>query len=72
MLPKDTRERHGDEYYVVETHNDIILVPVPKDPIKDLQDIGRRAGLDRYSIRQLRQMALDEASEQLEKRHALR
>lgn len=38
-LPKDTRERHGDRYRLIEMDDGILLVPVSEDPLQRLREI---------------------------------
>ncbi len=56
--------KHGKKFAVVETVDDIILIPIPKDPIAALRELGRKAGIDKYSIKELRKMALEEAEKE--------
>ena len=36
-LPKDVRERFGDQYRIVELPNHVALVPVDEDPLEGLR-----------------------------------
>lgn len=36
-IPPELRERFGEDYRIVELHNGIKLVPVPEEPIAELQ-----------------------------------
>lgn len=46
-LPKELRERYGDQYHVVDLHDGIKLVPVDDDPLSALRmefsDVDRTA-----------------------------
>ncbi len=62
-IPKDVRERYGDEYRLVELEGGIKLVPIPDDPLAEL----RAAATDELrdaSLRDLEAAASDEAREQ--------
>ncbi|MFB6178144.1 MAG: AbrB/MazE/SpoVT family DNA-binding domain-containing protein [Halorientalis sp.] len=37
-LPKEIRERYGDNYHVVDVHDGIKLIPVAEDPLEALRD----------------------------------
>lgn len=37
-LPKEVRERYGDQFHIVELHDGIKLVPVAEDPLDALRD----------------------------------
>jgi len=61
-LPKETRERYGDRYHVVELHDGIKLIPIAEDPLDALRaefdDVEQTA----EELRQeAREAALDEA-----------
>ena len=58
-------ERYGKKFAVVETERDIVLVPIAQDPLKELQKIGKEAGIDKYTIKELREMALEEAEKEV-------
>ncbi|MFB6119372.1 AbrB/MazE/SpoVT family DNA-binding domain-containing protein [Halosegnis sp.] len=61
-LPKELRERYGDQYRIIELHDGIKLVPIEDDPLEALRaefaDIDKTAA----DLRQEgRDAALDEA-----------
>lgn len=62
-IPKEVRDRYGEQYRLVELDSGIKLVPIPEDPLADLQaaasDELRDASLD-----DLEDAATDEAREQ--------
>ena len=64
LLRKDIREAYGDKFYVVKAPKEVILIPVPKDPIKDLAELGKASGLDKYSVKQLKKMAREDAEKE--------
>lgn len=37
-LPKDTREKYGGKFLEVELKDDIKLIPIPEDSVKDLRE----------------------------------
>jgi bifunctional DNA-binding transcriptional regulator/antitoxin component of YhaV-PrlF toxin-antitoxin module len=57
-LPKDTRERYGDRYRIVELHDGIKLVPIAEDPLDALRE--EFADVD-GSADELRERAREEA-----------
>jgi len=63
-LPKDIREKLGKEFYLVETKAGIYLIPIPANPVKDLEEIGKK--LPEKSIKELRKDILKQAMEELE------
>ena len=62
-------KRYGRKFIVVPMHSDIVLVPRPKDPIKGLMEWGKKAGLSRYSVKQLRKMAEEQALLEISKKY---
>ncbi len=40
-LKEALRTRYGEKFIIVETPKSVLLLPVPKDPIKDLSEIGK-------------------------------
>lgn len=56
--------RYGKKFAVVETRRDILLVPISNDPLAELGRFGKEAGIDRYTVKELRKMALEEAEKE--------
>lgn len=56
-------KKYGRRFMVVPMPKEIILVPKTKvkDPVAELQRIGKEAGLDRYSMGQIKKMIEEEA-----------
>lgn len=57
-------DKHGDKFAVISHGKRIVLVPIPKDPLAELRWLGKEAGIDRYTIRELRDMALQDAEKE--------
>ena len=53
LLRKTTRERYGEDFFVVEVPGEIILMPIPDDPLKDLEDLGK--SLRGMSLKQIKE-----------------
>lgn len=62
-IPKELRERHGQEFRIVEFKGELRLIPVPEDPVEDLRERTRSIRESDKSIEQLK----EEAREELEK-----
>ena len=41
LLKPALRRRYGGEFFVVEMPREVVLLPVPRDPVKDLREWGR-------------------------------
>jgi hypothetical protein len=57
-------EKYGTEFIIIPMTKEIILLPLIQDPIKGLQEEGKK--LPKLSIKQLRQEILKEAFKELE------
>lgn len=62
-LPKHIREKFGEEFYLVETKEGIHLIPIPANPVEDLEKIGKK--LPEKSIKELKEDILKQAAEEL-------
>ena len=57
--------QYGKKFAVVGTPKEIVLIPIAKDPVAELQRLGREAGIDKYSISELKRMAREEAEKEV-------
>ena len=64
-LKEDIRAQYGEEFFVVEVPGELILIPVPKDPVKELARIGRK--IRRKSLKQMKQAIAEQAAEESSK-----
>ena len=53
--------KYGKKFAVVGTPKEIVLVPIAKEPLKELARLGKASGIDNYTISELRRMAGEEA-----------
>ena len=61
-LPKEIRERYGDNYHVVDVHDGIKLIPVAEDPLEALRDEFDDVDKSSNELRaEAREASLDEA-----------
>lgn len=69
LLSKDLREQYGKEFVVVRAVDEIVLLPVPKDPLKILREEGRK--LPKVSVSELKKKARELAVNEIlhESRH---
>ncbi len=58
-LPRKFNEKVGGKFFILKLGNEIRLVPVPRDPAKNLGEIGGK--LPKKSIKQLKKDILAEA-----------
>lgn len=60
-LPKETRERMGTEFELIERGDKIILIPVEDDPLEAMKD---EVGEIDKSVKELKEGAMKEAMEE--------
>lgn len=41
QLKQAVREKYGEKFVIVEAPDKILLLPVPRDPVRDLEELGR-------------------------------
>jgi bifunctional DNA-binding transcriptional regulator/antitoxin component of YhaV-PrlF toxin-antitoxin module len=64
-IPREARERYGDEYRLVELQSGIKLIPVPEDPIEALRSAASEE-FKSASTDELREAGLDRGREEAE------
>lgn len=63
MLKPALRRRYGDEFFVIETSREVVLLPVPVDPVKDLRELGKK--IKGYTIDDLKRKIQEQAEEEV-------
>lgn len=53
--------KFGKRFAVVSTQKDIVLVPIAKDPLAELKRIGKQAGIDKFTVAELKKLARESA-----------
>ncbi len=43
-FPKDIAEKYGNTFVIVRLRDEVLLKPMPKDPVKALQSEGKKLG----------------------------
>lgn len=70
-IPKDIRDKYGidegDEVTYIDLGDHIVLLPKPRNPIEALKKLQIE---DEASIHEIKQVALDAAKRDVEKRHS--
>ena len=64
LLRPALRRRYGDQFFIVEAPREVILLPVPSDPVKDLQRLGRK--LEGYTIEELKKVIDEQADKEID------
>ncbi|MEW5955728.1 MAG: hypothetical protein AB1626_04310 [Candidatus Micrarchaeota archaeon] len=60
-VSKEIVREYGDKFLVVKAPKEILLLPVPKDAVKELQQLGRKAGLAGISAEKIKRLVGEEA-----------
>ena len=60
-------DKYGKKFAVVGTPKEIVLVPIAKEPIAELQRLGKEAGFDKYTISELKRLAREEGEKESRK-----
>lgn len=65
-LGKKIGKRYGRRFIVVPGNGEVVLMPAlrNKDPVKGLEEWGRKTGINRHSIKELRKIAMEEAEKE--------
>ncbi|HOW73323.1 MAG TPA: AbrB/MazE/SpoVT family DNA-binding domain-containing protein [Phycisphaerae bacterium] len=62
-LEESVRAKYGESFLVLEGRRELILRPIPRDPMQDLREIGRK--LEGYSIEALKRMVDEQADKEV-------
>jgi hypothetical protein len=62
---KKISKKYGKEFFIVEGINEVILVPTSKDPLKDLQEWGRKARFRNMTPNKIRRLAEEQAYKEI-------
>ena len=57
-------DKYGKKFAVIGDRKEIVLVPIAKDPVDRLAQIGKKAGFAKYSLKQLRKIGREEAEKE--------
>jgi hypothetical protein len=57
--------KYGKKFAVVGTPKEIVLVPISKDPVAELARMGKEAGIDKYSLSELKKIAIEETEREV-------
>ena len=61
-LTKSLRAKYGERFIIVKTRDGLLFLPVPADPIKDLEALGKP--LQGFSLAALKQGVAEQAAEE--------
>jgi len=61
-LNKAVRTRYGEKFYILETPDELILLPIPEDPVAELARLGKK--LQGYSVEEIKAAIQERAEEE--------
>ncbi len=64
--------KYGKRFFVVDLPDEIVLVPRPEDPIKAMQEWGKKINIGRVSAEKINKMAEEEAYKEIRQRERRR
>ena len=64
-LGKKLAKRYGKKFTVVPAQNEIVLIPKTKDPLRSLQEWGKKAGISKLSMKEIKKIINEEAVKEL-------
>jgi len=62
-LGKDVADKYGKKFAMVKMPGEIVLIPIPDDPLKSLQEEGKKIPAH-MSVKDLKRIALEEATKE--------
>ena len=63
LLSQAVRSRYGEKFLALEGRRELILRPIPRDPLQDLREIGRL--LKGKSVEELKKAIEQQATEEV-------
>ncbi len=64
-IGKSIAKDYGREFFIFATNDKIILRPKLTDPIKDLRELGKKAGINKLSRKQIKKIIQEEAEKEV-------
>ena len=61
-MNKAVRTRYGEKFYILETPDELILLPIPEDPVAELARLGKK--LQGYSVEEIKAAIQERAEEE--------
>jgi hypothetical protein len=71
-IGKSVGAKYGRRFFVVQLSNEIILIPKPQDPVKELQEWGRKAKIGNLTAQEIGKLAEEEAYKEIRQREKRR
>jgi len=71
VLSREIREEYGEKFFIVKSLGEVVLIPVPEDPLKTLREEGKKLpkSLSVADLKKIaRESALKEILEEAEER----
>lgn len=67
-IGKKISEKYGVSFYLVQLQDEIVLIPRPKDPLKELRKWGQKASLGKITSTEIGELAEEEFFKELDEK----
>lgn len=56
--------KHGNKFAVISHGKEIVLIPIPKNPLAEFRRLAKGSGIEHFTIKELAKMALEDAEKE--------
>ncbi len=71
-IGKDAIKQYGDRFFIVKLLDEIVLIPRPKDPVKELRKWGKELEIGNLTAKDIGVLAEEEANKEIAERNRRR
>ena len=71
-IGKDAIRQYGDRFFIVKLLDEIVLIPRPKDPVKELRKWGKELEIGNLTAKDIGVLAEEEANKEIAERNRRR
>ena len=71
-IGKEAIKQYGDRFFIVKLLDEIVLIPRPKDPVKELRKWGKELGIDKLTAKDIETLVEKEADKEIAERNSRR
>lgn len=65
LLPRGVREEYGKAFHLIRARDELVLIPISKDPLRELADLGKSAGIAHWPLSKLKRELRKQAEKEL-------
>jgi hypothetical protein len=71
-IGKEAIKQYGNRFFIVKLSDEILLVPRPKDPVKELRNWGKELDISNLTAKDIKVLAETEAVKEIAERNSRR